>query len=466
MGYIVPLVFVALFAVAFQLLDISRTITLIAFTTDFDKIAVVAPLAQLKDTCELKYPDLLLGCEKIQIVNDVLYATCLSDLEARAKWSGPVGLLDDSILRVNGGKGLNSRIMAWDLKSDEVKELLVTNFPKDTERAFQVGFDIAQIDEGKLIFYIINMLPTTPVIQKFIHVPGQRSIKYLSTLPIPAPETLDKVGFPYVPNPNDVYIIPGTDATQIFVTNDHASVPDHTALSRKLEEYGRLKRSWISSYSEKDGTWKSAGPDAQRLRMVNGITGPRYNKDRNYVYVSELGDGQVLIYKRVQDATGRWGLELKQKVPVDFLGDNPTLSYPDEEDLYIIGHPTPANVKDHMALALEPEKQPTSGGRAARFATSQVEGGFFGTKGETAAPTVENLFVDAAGVMFNVSSTAVFYKHPVEEAEKELREDAEEAEEVDDEVELDVGVGNLRKGDLFVTGLLQKGIYRCKNFPA
>jgi hypothetical protein len=59
---------------------------------------------------------LLLGCEKFQIVNDVLYTTCLSDLEARAKWSGPVGLHDTSILRENGGKGLNGRIMAWDLK--------------------------------------------------------------------------------------------------------------------------------------------------------------------------------------------------------------------------------------------------------------------------------------------------------------------------------------------------------------
>jgi hypothetical protein len=346
-----------------------------------------------------------------------------------------------------------------------VKELLVTNFPKDAERAFHVGFDISQVEEGRLIFYIINLLPPIPVIQKFVHVPGQRSIKFIKTLPVPVSSEWMSAG-PYAPNPNDVYIIPGTNAEQIFVTNDHATKPDDTGLSRKLEDYGRQKKSWISSYSEVDGTWKLAGKDATGLRLVNGITGPRYDKDRHFVYVSELGDGQVLVYKRVLDtATGRWGLELKQKVPVDFMGDNPTLSYPDEEDLYITGHPSPLNIKKHMMLALEPEKQPTSGGRASRFATSQVERGFFGTRGETAAPTVESLFVDPNGVMFNVSSTAVFYKHPVEEGEKEVKDDADAAEEVED-AELDVGVGNLRKGDLFVTGLLQKGIWRCKDFPA
>lgn len=420
----------------------------------------------------------------MHIVNDVLYTTCLSDSEARQKWTGPLGIRDETILKKNGGKGLNSRIVRWDLKvriqillmafsdgtkantlqTDEAYELVLTAFPENTERAFQVGFDVAPLWNGKLVFYIINLLPTGSVIQKFQHIPGQKTIKYIKTLPVPGAGA----GYPYAPNPNDVYIIPDSSATEIIVTNDHATYANNT-WERKAEDYLRQKKSWITSYSDRAGTWAGVGKDATNLRLVNGITGPKYDADRNYVYVSELGDGKILVYKRNRDpSNGRAHLDLVQKIPIDFMGDNPSLSYPDEEDLYIIGHTNPHHIRDHVLNVDNPATQPFSGGRASRISTAQIERGFFGTKGETAAPTVEKLFVDPKGVLFNVSSTAIFWKHPIEEGAEELREDAEEGDEVDDPdaAELDVGVGNLRKGDLLVTGLLQKGIWRCKDFPA
>lgn len=296
------------------------------------------------------------------------------------------------------------------------------------------------LPDGSMSFYLINHLSNGSVIQKFTHVPDTSFLVYEETLPY-LPNK------PGVPRPNDILAVPSLDSENaIFVTNDHGCKVGNI-LCQKVEAVTGRKWSWFSYYSKSTG-WKVVG---EGLSSVNGITGTKGDGDDERIYVSELGLGRIVVYSRK-------GAEIKeiQRVDIGFMGDNPSLSS-DGRDLYIAGHTNPLNLEKH-SLTAGLENQVHAGSMVKRFNTNQIGSAFFGGKGETSDPIVEEVFVDRWGKLANMSSTAIFVKHPVSEVEEE--------EEENDEEEDTERVSARPKGDLYLTTVTGRGILKCSNIDA
>ncbi|KAF3939825.1 hypothetical protein ABW19_dt0203880 [Dactylella cylindrospora] len=96
------------------------------------------------------------------------------------------------------------------------------------------------------------------------------------------------------------------------------------------------------------------------------------------------------------------GLTRLGQFSFDFIMDNIALSG-DSKWMYLAGHGEPLNLHSHW----ETPGQISSPSVSYRMSLVELEGGFFGTKGEVGEPRVEKLVVDRSGSMGNGSTTAV-----------------------------------------------------------
>ncbi|KAI5779064.1 hypothetical protein EDC01DRAFT_731326 [Geopyxis carbonaria] len=396
--------------------------------------------------CTLEHPSILTGCEDMTLIGNAIYTACTTSAANTHKWGRHPNA---TISHIPG-----DAIYRWDLASNAVTALSLRNLPGPDSAAGRsfLGLDINERPDGTLSLYIVNLLPEGNVIDKFAHDPATDYMTHVLRVPTTAEGA--------APLPNAIFALPEhDDDAAMWVTNDHRH--GHGPW-RAVEMYTRRPWSWISFYSVSTG-WKTVLPG---LVGVNGITGDKDPANRK-LYASELVAGAVRVLKPSETTFG--DVEQVQTIDIGMTGDNPSLW---GDDLYIAGTAR-GHLFEGWKNAAEGEKpwglfEGGPGMVVKRVNTRQLGQGFYG-KGYTAPPVVEEVVMDAFGRMVNVSSSVIFRPYDVEvpveaeaegEAEKKGSDDDDEEEE-----ELEVPGGKVKvKGDLFITGIASKGIWKCKDF--
>lgn len=391
---------------------------IVNLTTDFAPYA--APLAAFDASCSLEHRGLLVGCEDLHLVGNSIYTACEPGLPLhnRNKWGR------DKTLPVEHIKG--DKLFRWDLDTDSVVELQLQNMPSTdadnaAERSF-LGLDVNERPDGTLSLYVINLMKSGNVIDKFHHDPSTDFVKHVKRIETTHPDAAWA--------PDDVFALPEHDDDDaVFVTCDHGT-KGH--FMQQVEYFARQPWSWVSFYS-KSTDWKIALP---KVVSANGIIGDKAIENRR-IYVSEVVGGTIRITKHSETEYGK--LETLETVAIAGAGDNPTIS-PDGKDIYITGSARTYLLKPYMTdISPEfvdrgnPEKPPVKGPGSfiRRFSADRnIQG-----KRE-----VETLMLDGYGEVANFTTTALLV--PASEDTK-------------------VGGG---KGDLYLTGLKFDGVLKCKNF--
>ena len=261
--------------------------------------------------------------------------------------------------------------------------------------------------------------------EKFWHNPNENHLNFIKTIDIPP---ISEGGAPF---PNDVFAPPELDdKNAFFVTNDNVN---KKGWKRDFESLTRLPITHLSYYDDEKG-WKIV---VKGIQSANGITGTKKMvaansadpPPENQLYISAASGGMVRVFSRTY---GSSELHPIQDVYFDGVTDNPSLSYPSQSQLVVAVHVDPLAIYSNPA---NPTHNKASPAGIFSFSTNQIGSGFYG-HGYTGEVTVETVYLDRRGVLVNATTTSVLVesKQPGE------------------------------RGDLYVTGLMNAGIVKCKEF--
>lgn len=430
--FVLPAIAVTIGLLQVAVPNLSRTYTLIGGRRNNAHYLSPAYTSTLDPICSLQHTDKFHACESMQLAelsnSTVIFTTCLTDYANRPRILSRSREADAA----EGKSRSGDKIFRWDLDTDEVVELEIRGMPGGEgggDRGFH-GMDVNYgLEDGSLSLYVVNHRFEGTVVDKFKHDPETNVLEHVARIPTAEGG---------LKHPNDIYAIKHLDDINAFYITDESKYS--TGLMRLIGDYTR--RPWGSAhyYSAETG-WKLV---LTGLGGGNGITGD--NKVGGRVYISPHLSGEIVVAD--QDASQPGVLHELQRIPLNFMGDNPTLST-SGEDIIIAGYIDPRNFHDHV---VDPSNTPP-GSVVGRISTKQLGSAFFGENGGyTSTPVVEEMFVDIQGRWINASSTAVL-------REKILPVYDEEVEEEEDESTAKVAS---EPGDLYITGLTTSGILKCK----
>ncbi|KAH8148246.1 uncharacterized protein LAJ45_07698 [Morchella importuna] len=417
--FILPALAVTIGLLQVAVPNLSRTYTLVGGRRNNAHYLSPSYASLLDPLCMLQHTDKFHGCESMQLVElsptrTVIFTSCLTSYANRPRVLSQSREADAA----EGKSRSGDKIFRWDL---------------DTDEGFH-GMDVNYgLEGGRMSLYVVNHRFNGTVVEKFMHDPATDVLEHVASIPTAEGD---------LKHPNDIYAIKHLDDINAFYITDENRYS--TGLMRFIGDYTR--RPWGSAhyYSAETG-WKLV---MTGLGGGNGITGD--NKVGGRVYISPHLSGEIVVTD--QDASQPGVLKELQRIPLNFMGDNPTLSS-SGEDIIIAGYTDPRKMYGHVA----DRSAPAPGSIVGRISTKQLGSAFFGEKGGyTSTPVVDEMFVDIQGRWINASSTAIL-------REKKIQPLDEEAEiEEDDEV----ARGASELGDLYITGLTTSGILKCKGIPS
>lgn len=408
--------------------NLSRTYTLVGGRRNNAHYLSPSYTSLLDPLCTLQHTDKFHGCESMQLVElsptrTVIFTSCLTSYANRPRILSQSREADAA----EGKSRPGDKIFRWDLDTDEVVELELRGMPGGEgggDRGFH-GMDVNYgLEGGRMSLYVVNHRFNGTVVEKFMHDPETDVLEHVASIPTAEGG---------LKHPNDIYAIKHLDDINAFYITDENRYS--TGLMRLIGDYTR--RPWGSAhyYSAETG-WKLV---MTGLGGGNGITGD--NKVGGRVYISPHLSGEIVVAD--QDASQPGVLKELQRIPLNFMGDNPTMSS-SGEDIIIAGYTDPRKIYGHVADS----SAPAPGSIVGRISTKQLGSAFFGEKGGyTSTPVVDEMFVDIQGRWINASSTAIL-------REKKIQPLDEEAE-IDEDDEVARGASEL--GDLYVTGLTTSG---------
>lgn len=153
------------------------------------------------------------------------------------------------------------RVYKWNLDTDQVDEVTLANFPggEDDGAAYRsfLGMDFNERKDGKLSVYMINLLPTGNVVEKFEHDPKTTVFRHTARVETNKPQEDSNHPANKDPNvpwhPNSVFALPEKDDEMaMYVTHDHY----YDAPFTRFYEYAAMRPlTFVSYYSTKTG-WK------------------------------------------------------------------------------------------------------------------------------------------------------------------------------------------------------------------
>ncbi|MDY6854786.1 MAG: SMP-30/gluconolactonase/LRE family protein [Thermodesulfobacteriota bacterium] len=226
---------------------------------------------------------------------------------------------DDRRPRFRGKQGRQGAIYAFDLTAEHLQLIDLT---ADFEQEFHphgIGLFVGQ--DGNSSLFVVN------------HRKDDHSVEIFAYKDKKLTHRMSICG-QLMHSPNDIIPI-GPRA--FYVTNDHGNV---SKLGRTLEEYLRLKRSYVLYY---DG--RGFRTVAKGLVYANGIN---ISHDGKTIYVASTGDGKIYVYNR-ETETGV--LEFRHTIDIGTGVDNVELD--ETGNLWIGAHP---KLLDFVKYAKDPQK--------------------------------------------------------------------------------------------------------------
>ncbi|KAG9307119.1 hypothetical protein G9A89_016947 [Geosiphon pyriformis] len=241
------------------------------------------------------------------------FAACGSLEDRLSQWWPPIANFRNS--------SYEPRENPWvyNIKTNEAFPLILKNFPETVDVSLLgLNFYDNPADPDKIFLFLINYRRTGNVIEVFEHRIATHEIFYLRT-----------ISHELIRTPNNIFPV---SPDEFFITNDHYF---KAGLKRKFEHFTRRPWGNIVFHSSSKNVTRIA---TEKIAYPNGISG---NWNASRVYVSSIGDGELIIYERNSDNQ----LIEFERVFVGMPIDNHGI---DEEtgEIYVAGVPKP--LRNHL----------------------------------------------------------------------------------------------------------------------